>query len=544
MSPSLVKPCRALLLARISSADWVLRDGVKVLDKNAVSAQIADLLDNADELGWGVGPAATHHIIENRTSAYRVAMVPQLDARGREIRDADGALIKVRRPKRAEYWRALRMLRSGEADGVLFVDQDRGVGRHPRDLEDAIDIAELYGIPFRSMTDEDLNLNTHAGRARARRKVAHDNESSADTSRRVAANRKRHTLNGLRVGGPRRFGWEPGNLALRSWEWPELDEPPEPGREGWDKGRPVPGSEAAEIRSWADQVLAGVSLRQIAADLRNRGVPTPQKENAAWCPSNIRWTLLHPAVMGRLAYKPAHPAGTPQPAGSRLFTPEQIKGPAPWPGIVTEDEYWALRAVLLDPARRSTPGNTPRHLLATIARCERCGGPETVQKYMGHLVYHCQQRGCGSRIRVDLADAWVTARIVARLKRPDAVDLLPRPATDTDTRALEREQAALRARKTSQARLHALGQIDDEELAEGSAAIRERLEVIGRQLAAAREKSPIDGIAGRPDAAEIWEKMTLGLKRAILRELTTITLGLADRSLPFDYSAVMVTIRE
>jgi site-specific DNA recombinase len=544
MSPALVTPRLALLLARISSADWVLHDGVKVLDEHAVGAQIADLLGYADELGWGVGPPATHHITENDTSAYRVAMVPLLDAQGREVTDADGAVIKVRRPKRPEYWRALRMLRSGEADGVLFVDSDRGIGRHPRDLEDAIDVAELYGIPFRSMTSEDLNLNTHQGRAQARRKVAHDSESSADTARRVARTRRRHALSGLRIGGPRRFGWKPGNLELDSWEWPDREVPPKLGENGWDQGRPVEGTEAAEIRSWAEQVIAGVSLRQIAADLRIRDVPTPQRSGGRWVPSNIRWSLLHPAVMGRLSYKPAHPAGTPQTAQSRLFIPDQIKGVAPWPGIITEDEYWAIRSILLDPTRRSTPGNTPRHLLSGIARCERCEGPETVQRYMGHLVYHCQQRGCGSRIRVDLADAWVSARITARLKRPDAADLLPRPPTDTDTRVLEREQAALRARKTSQARLHALGHIDDDELAEGSAAIRERLDAIGRQLAAAREKSPLDGIAACPDAEQIWAKMPLGRKRAILREFTAITLGLADKSVPFDYSAVGVQIRE
>ena len=300
-----------------------------MLDPDGVNGQISDLLIYADELGWRVGPPDTHHVIENDVSAYRVAMVPQLDSQGRQVKGADGNPIRVRRPKRPEYWRALRMLRSGEADGVLFVDSDRGIGRHPRDLEDAIDVAELYGIPFRSMTDDDLNLNTHAGRARARRKVAHDSESSADTSRRVARTRKRHALSGLRTGGPRRFGWEPGNLILRSWEWPGLDEPPGPNDENWTKGRPVEGSEAAEIRSWADQVLAGVSLRQIAADLRNRGVSTPQKEDAAWCPSNIRWTLLHPAVMGRLAYKPAHPAGSPSPLNRGCLPRSRSKDPLP-----------------------------------------------------------------------------------------------------------------------------------------------------------------------------------------------------------------------
>ena len=224
----------------------MLRDGVKVLDEHAVAAQIADLLGYADELGWGVGPPATHHITENDTSAYRVAMVPLLDAQGREVTDADGAVIKVRRPKRPEYWRALRMLRSGEADGVLFVDSDRGIGRHPRDLEDAIDVAELYGIPFRSMTSEDLNLNTHQGRAQARRKVAHDSESSADTSRRVARTRKPARL--VRATGrrapPVRLG-SPGIWNCDSWEWPDRDVAPEARRGRVGSGPPRRGDRSS-----------------------------------------------------------------------------------------------------------------------------------------------------------------------------------------------------------------------------------------------------------------------------------------------------------
>src|ERR1700683_2841484 len=187
-------PARAVLLARISDAEWVMTaQGLRVLDTHGVTGQVEDLLDLAAEQGWSVGPAETHHITENDVSAYRVKMVTPPDGR-RELR-----------PKRPEFWRALAMLRDGRADGVLTVDLDR-TARHPRDLEDLIEVVTVHPVPAVDIAGE-INLNTQPGRARARQKVAHANESSADTSRRSARGNRRHALAGYHLGGPRRFGF-------------------------------------------------------------------------------------------------------------------------------------------------------------------------------------------------------------------------------------------------------------------------------------------------------------------------------------------------
>jgi len=68
-------PRRAVLLALIPDADWVRDEsGRKVLDASGAEGQIEDLSFDADEIGWGVGPA-THQVIENDTSAYKLALV-------------------------------------------------------------------------------------------------------------------------------------------------------------------------------------------------------------------------------------------------------------------------------------------------------------------------------------------------------------------------------------------------------------------------------------------------------------------------------------
>ena len=490
-------PTRAVLLARISDADWVKDEetGRKVLDTSGVAGQIEDLAFYAEEIGWQVGPPATHHVIENDTSAYKVALVDSPD--GAMIQGTDGQWrpVRQRRPKRPKFWEVLRMLRDGRADGLLCVDADRGVGRHPRDLEDLIDVVELYGVQIRSMTAGDMNLNTPKGRADARQKVAHDNASSADTSRRTRIARARRAKTGRPVGGPRRFGWEPGNLELRQ-------------------------DEKAEIARWAELVLAGVSLRQIALDLRRRQVPTSR--GGQWSSAQVRYILLNPAIMGRMAYRPAIPAGVPRLSKNRVFAPEEIITGrwAPWDPIISESDYWQVRSILTDEKRRSGPGNTPRWLLSVIAVCDRCGdmiqcGPGQ-GRFKGLRVYVC--RSCsGMRRPAEFADRVVSTIITRYLAREDAGDLLPPPAPGADPAALEAERASLRARRAVQLRLHAEGTIDDGELATTLETFRARDTAIVAELAAVGEHSPLAGIAGRRDAAEIWEGLTLGLRRQVIR---------------------------
>ena len=80
-------PQRAIVLTRISDAD----DG----DTSGVDGQEKDGRRHADRLGWTIGPAETHVIVENDTSAYtrrkvcracfqpgRLCLCPPLPGRG------------------------------------------------------------------------------------------------------------------------------------------------------------------------------------------------------------------------------------------------------------------------------------------------------------------------------------------------------------------------------------------------------------------------------------------------------------------------------
>jgi site-specific DNA recombinase len=473
-------PRCAIRLTRISDA----RDE----DTKGVDAQGKDCDGRAERIGWTIGPAATHHVVENDTSAFKRKKILLPDGR-RELRTV-----------RPGFRQALAMLADGRADGLIAYDLDRAV-RDPRDLEDLIDVVEsrVSRIPVESVTGS-LRLANDADVTMARVMVAVANKSSRDTARRVSRARQRQAEGGQWGGGKRPFGFNADGVTTNP-------------------------AEAAEIRRAADAILSGVSLRQVTASLREREVPTVT--GAAWSTVTVRDMLLRPRNAALMVYRPNGGRG---PRADRLYTDADITGKAPWDEIVPEASWRALRAILTDPARRHGPGNTPRWLGSRLYLCGVCGDGSTMvvsgSTTNGHRYfrYICREKGHLTRSAVP-CDAYVEATVTDRLGRPDAADLLaPPPSGDESAADLRREVSALRELLNEQARLHARGIIDGQQLAAGSEELRSRLAAAEGKLSALQDASPLAGIAGRPDAARIWADLDLGRKRAILRAAVTVTL--------------------
>ncbi|MHB1432018.1 MAG: recombinase family protein [Streptosporangiaceae bacterium] len=436
------------------------RDG----DTSGVERQVDACRKLAERLGWECGPDSTHLIVENATSAYK--------RKRTQLPDGTYAL----RTDREGFRRGLALLASGEADGLIALDLDR-VARDPRDFEDLLDTIEARRIPVASVTGS-LRLGEDGGVAMGRVMVAFANKSSRDTGRRVAAARREMAEQGRFGGGPRPFGFEPDGVTVRE-------------------------SEAQEIRDAADKLLGGVSVRQIVADLRLRAVPTVS--GTTWKPTLIREVLRRPRNAGLMVYH------------------GEVVGRAPWEPILAGETWKAVLAVLDDPSRRTAAGNTPKWLLSGLARCGTCG--ETVHvwgQFRGRPAYHCP--GGHVHRAAPRLDEYVGAVVVARLAREDAAELVQDPAPGVDALALRREAASLRARLNEQAVLHARGILDGEQLAAGSGALRARLADIDKILTGTVRRSPLAGLAGNDRAAEVWDAMDLGRKRAALAALCTVTL--------------------
>ncbi len=264
---------------------------------------------------------------------------------------------------------------------------------------------------------------------------------------------------------------------------------------------------AAEIVTAADALLAGVPVRQVVADLRRRGVPTVT--GATWKPTTVREIPRRPRNAGILVYR------------------DREIGTAPWQPILPEPAYRAVRAALEDPARRTTAGNMPRWLGSGLYRCATCqqtvsaSGPPRGGKGPS---YRCPG-GHVTRAAGRL-DEYVAAVINARLARPDAADLLAPRGSEPDLPGLRRRAAALRgSSSTSKPGCMPRGVIDAQQPAAGSTELRCELSAAEGRLAAVIRRERLDPIAGRPDAAALWQNLDLGRQRAVLTALCTVTLG-------------------
>jgi len=230
-------------------------------------------------------------------------------------------------------------------------------------------------------------------------------------------------------------------------------------------------------------------------------------EHGGWNSKTIRQVLSHPRTSGHAVYK------------GRVVTRNAYEP------ILHEDVRQALITLFADPARKTSPGNTPRWLGSLIYRCGKCRDGTTMsvlRNTAGTPVYRCRAGGHCSWpvVRVD---AHVENVIIERLSRPDVADLLPRE-TDVDVAALREELIVLEARKKGAAQMYARGTIDEEQLGTITAEAAWRISQIRADLSEATARSPLADFAATDDARHTWEGLTLGRRREVLRHLITVTL--------------------
>jgi DNA invertase Pin-like site-specific DNA recombinase len=455
----------------------------------------------ADRLGWAV-----HRVVQENdltaegelkpASAYKRTRAhdrrtgePLVDHRGRPV-------FKVDRP---EWESILDDLYSGAASAVLAEDLDR-VARDPQDLIYLLDAIASCRGHARSLSG---SLNLTDGGTPDQRTIAHimvtmAQKSSADTGRRVSSERKQQKIDGRYGGGRRPFGFTPDPAAPKKHK----------------RLLQVP-AEAAIIEYAAGALLAGngdeKTLALIARELRNGAVvidgsPLGMVPTA----TGVRWTA--PVLRGVLLKEAnAHPA---------------------W-GVLTPDEYHVLCKKLRDPARRTNAGTAPRWLGSGLFKCGPCGTGLKVAGAAGRgLKYVCPN--CYAVVRnATRTDEYVTEYLLARLSRPDAaVLLLPAEAVTADTPALRAEAKKLERGLSASARLVASGDLTEAEYRRAARDPKARLAAIAGQLAAATPADPLPEFRSGTDPREVWARLPLVRRRAVLRALLTVTLLPSSRRGP------------
>jgi DNA invertase Pin-like site-specific DNA recombinase len=376
---------------------------------------------------------------------------------------------------------------AGRIDAVIAWHTDR-LHRSPVELEEYMGVCEPRGVPTQTVKAGPLDLSTPSGRMVARQLGAVARFEVEHMQERQQAAKLQAATNGTWKGGRRPYGYEADGMTVRE-------------------------SEAAEIRAATEAVLAGRSLASLAKDWNARGLH--HSTGTEWTYGALRRVLIRPRNAGLMEHQ-----------GKEI-------GAASWPAIVPEDSWRAVRAILTDATRRTTPGNERRWLMSGLALCGVCGRTVRASSAgiggVGHRpAYRCRTNS-GSHIVRDARtlDEFIGAVVIERLSRPDAAELLRRDQR-VDTTELHIEAVAVRQRLTDLAAMYADGGVDARQLREGSERLRIRLDDLERQIADAARSSALSAFT-RGDPVAVWDGLDLAQRRAVVNTLMTVTIQRSRR---------------
>jgi DNA invertase Pin-like site-specific DNA recombinase len=380
--------------------------------------------------------------------------------------DNDVSASTLSTRRRPAYEEMMALAEAGQV-GVIIAYSNSRLTRRRREIERLIDAHTRTGVRLHTVVSGDDDLATADGRMVAAIKASVDAAESERIGERVRRAKQQAREEGRWPGGWRPYGYE-------------------------TDGRTVRAGEAAVIVEMSRAVLAGQSVHSLVETLNGRGVATS---------TGNRWTRRS---LLRVLSRP-HPA-------------------------VGEDVGQAVRLLLDDPTRRTSPGPQRRWLLSGLALCGVCGdllrgsGASMGRSRKG-TVYPAYRCRTGKHVVVNARtlDGYVTAVVVERLSRPDAAAAMT--PTTVDSSQARTDAAALRAR------LDALADdldLDERTLARRSRALRGKLDELEARIAtAARSTSLAAFDATDPQAA--WAGLDLDRRRAVVDLLLQVTVNRTDR---------------
>ncbi len=402
-----------------------------------------------------------------------------------------------------EFARMLDDARAGRFDVLIVRKLDR-LGRSLSALE-ALTLARVQVVT----SDGEVDLTTVNGRLMANvlTSVARA-ESETKAERRVFANAARRQREG---GGVPTSGRVP-----YGYRWV-------PAAERGDGTAYVLDDERADdVRRVYSDFLAGVPLGSIARDLNEAGrrtVPTKRHpEGVPFSPTTLRRILMSPYYCARM------PAEAAEKYDQRALSRSNTVAGA-WPAIVSVEEWETAKARLEHPERKTSPGPTRKWLLSGLAICgaEGCGEPiRAGGGEAGIHSYRCRSMAHFMRRGVPL-DEFVERVVIARLARPDAVDLLvDRDRPDVDALRAERVRLETAIRQAGDDEMDGL--IDRAERVRLTRRANGRIAEIDEKLRVGADVTALAEVVGHDDVADRWHALPLGKRRAILEALATVVV--------------------
>lgn len=499
---ALDRPLRCYLYLRLS-------DDRKEID--SFPSRAKKLRAKAKALGWVVvePPIIENDLMPNgkrNASAFK----------RRRLLMPDGTFkMRVYRPG---FRAMLDNFRAGHADALLVEDLDR-LCRDGHDAEDLFEVVRERRLNCASLTGsfQLTNGGNDTELMIARIVVAVAAKFSADTARRVAAERERQAESGRFGGGPRPYGFESDG------ETPIYEE--------YDV-----------VRALGEAVLAdetGLILRGLARDLNLRGVKTVS--GRPWLAQTIRDILLRPRNAAIMVYRPVADKGERR---RPHYTREEEVGRGSWPPIFEEDVWRAIVARLTDPSRTTRRGPANRWLGSGLYLCKCKAEVGVVSSPKLAPAYRCEDGGHVRRSQVAV-DRLVVDTIVRLMERPDAAALFASKTTGgVDLSRLRADVAKWRTQKLALVDRELDEGFDEEQLRHGTRRLNRMIaeaQAVLRQHAA---RSPLAPLLEAEDVRATWEALPLVTQRSIVDALMIVTiLPTTRRGRGFDEQSVRIQPR-
>jgi site-specific DNA recombinase len=324
------------------------------------------------------------------------------------FRKVDGA-----RPERAGFDAMLAQLRATPGLGVAAWHADR-LTRNSEDTEELIRVCAAGGHPVETPRGGSYDLSTATGRKRLRADALDASYEVDHAIERITAAKLEARMAGEWLGGRRPFGYEKDGVT------------------------PRPAEAQAVADATRAVVQAGLPVGAVARQWNQQGLRT--SAGGRWAPTEASRVLRRARNAG-LAEHDARDGRGPQ-----------VTGPACWPAIVAEAEWSACKAILENPARRTSPGWDRRHLGSGVYLCGVCEMPLVHTQTGGkgrpmRGVYRDRPRdGGGGHVARDAVslDAYVEELVLAWLRKHGREALIP-PSREREAVALRAEAAGIRA---------------------------------------------------------------------------------------------------
>lgn len=377
---------------------------------------------------------------------------------------------------RPVYDAMIKAAEAGQFDVILAYSNSR-LTRRPLEAERLIQLYEQHGVVIKTVVSGEDDLSTADGRMTARIRASIDAAEAERTSERVERAAEQRAEAGRSNGGTRPYGWSAD-------DWTQLDP-----------------AEHKVIKLMARQVLAGKSLRSVAAYLNARDVPTVK--GAEWSPTAIKGILVNPRLVG-----------------TRMHKGEEV-GVGDWKPALPQATYDRLRDLLTDKARRIAMSNKVRNLLVGIALCGECERPIASKLQMrkdrpSMKRYYCDH--CQLYRTQEPIDEYVQGAVIEYLRTAGE-----EPDEGVDPKLLLRIEKTRERIRAAQARFAEVDDMTPDDLIEALRPLKERLRFEEAQVKR-RERSAVVLAAAGPDAEARWEGYELGVKRLIISEVLEIRI--------------------